>query len=474
MLGRYGPLIIVLVIALALYIPTLAYPITGDSISFAKATRSLAVGETPESYKMLPALPFFSVPFAIVTGSPALAIRLSTLIFGIVSIVAWFCIGRELFKESRIFPFLILCPYLILFTMFRGLAEVPLICFSLLSVLFFIRAEKGDSRYFYLSGLFFGLASLSRYAGLIIGLSYVLYYVVHRRRPHTRFVLGMILGLAIFATVPVANTLAYGNPFPPAYLEKLSGSGIEQSGIVRFFTFLPIQIGFIIAVTHLFIPHFIKGLTKMNRERTLFLIIIVLGTLFAALSGDAWRYVIPIIPFVFIIAFAGFSVSKNTWLKGLFIAGIIINIVLVPYFVSGQAKDMADTIYAGPVMWGQAGLRDSNAVTWINQNLPEQATLLITHDYASTDPIWSDYIRDDINVMGYAHLPDTPDSFYILYGYGSEDILRYLFIHPNGSVEFGVDLPLQNLYDHIKENFEQTPVFQDSGLPITTVYLIEK
>jgi len=479
MLREYGPLIAVLMAATALYLPTIAYPITGDSISFAKATERFAAGEAPENYKMLPVLPLFSVPLAAMTGSPLLGVILSSFAFGMLSIVAWFCIGRELFGKSTLFPLLILCPYLILFAMFRALAEAPLICFSLLSVLFFIRAERGNSVDFYISALFFGLASLSRYAGLMIGLSYVLYYIIQRKRPHNRFIIGMALALLLFASIPAANAIVHGNAFPPEYLEKIGGSGIEQSWLVRFFTFLPLQIAFILSVTHVFIPHFLKGSVSAFRKNLLFLIIIATGILFAAFSGDAWRYAIPIIPFVLIVAFSGFMQLdfsfSGRWLGRLFVAGILINMALIPYFVSGQAKDMADAVYAGPVTWGQVGLRNQNAVSWINLNLPEHSTLLVAYDYVSEDSIWGEYVREDISVIGYGHMHQAPEKFYMLYSQDSELILsNYLFVYPNGTVGQGTKTGLLNMDDYIDENYKKTIVFQDSGLPVTSVYIIDK
>ena len=97
MFGKYCSLTIVLVIILALYIPTLAYPPIGDSLSFARITENFIEGSEVETYYCLPALPFFSVPFALITGSSILGIGLTAFVFGIISIITWFFIGKKLF-----------------------------------------------------------------------------------------------------------------------------------------------------------------------------------------------------------------------------------------------------------------------------------------------------------------------------------------------------------------------------------------
>jgi len=451
MLGKYRSLIIVLVVVITLYIPTLTYPLIGDSLSFAKITESFIEGTEVEAYYRLPALPFFSVPLALMTGSPALAIGLTALVFGIVSKIAWFFIGKEFFRETRIFPFLILCPYLIMFTVFRALNEAPFICFSLLSLFFFFKGNE-DRKYFYLCGLFFGLASMSRYAGLVIGISYVLYYLLRKQKPSRELISGLIIGLILFSTIPIANTVVHGSPLGPSYMEKISGEAMGQPWFIRFFTMLPLQIICIITLTHLLIPHFVKGLTDKNNSKVLlYMLIIGLGTIFAAFSGRTWRYIVPVIPFILIVAFNGFRNLDNIWLKRLFALGILINIMLIPYFVNGQAKNIADIIYVGPIMWGEVGLSNSNALAWVNQNLPRNSTLLVGYDHLSDEPIWNEYLRDDIDVRGFVNIEDAPNLFYVFRGHESADI-----------------------NDYMDNSYNQTVIFQDTGLPVTSIYLIEK
>ena len=84
MLQKYGSLTIVLAITIILYISTLSYPMTDDSLSFARITEDFISGSIVEDYQRLPALPFFSVPLTLAIGSSTLGVRITSFIFGII------------------------------------------------------------------------------------------------------------------------------------------------------------------------------------------------------------------------------------------------------------------------------------------------------------------------------------------------------------------------------------------------------
>ncbi len=478
MFGDYKSLFLVLVIVVLLYLPTLLYPIDGDSISYARVAKSYIDGNTPIDYfgssaldaKRLPLFPLSSVPFALLTGSFTLGLRISAFVFGIISIIVWFFIGKERFKDKKIFPFLILCPVLITYVMFRGLSEAPLICFSLLSLLFFFRAQT-NKRYYYLSGIFFVLATLSNYIGIFIGVSYILIYLLRKKMPEKELLIPLIAGFFVFSLMLALSMISGGATL---YLNKLGGG--PSGPFIRLMSVVSAQlpnIALFILLSIPLMPFFIKGFLKSYRKRryeliVLFLVSFVIGII----SGSAFRYLMITAILFLMISFEGFLSSKHEW-KKLFMFGIILYVLMLPCFVNGNAKEAADMVYMGPVTWGQAGFRQANAIAWINQNLPEEVTLLVPYEHVD-NPMWSEYMRPDINTASYVYIGNIQDSFYMIYNQNSDIIFSSLCVDIDNSVVRCTDDDAIQPFKNYVNTLNHTIVFQEGGFPVISVHMIEK
>lgn len=436
-------IIIVLLITLALYIPTLGYPLTDDSLHYALnamyySSPDLNLMEQSLlnlDLKRPPMFSLMSMPLTFLGFSPAL--KLTALLLGLVSIIAWYFIGKELFNDW-LFPLMILSPLLILYTTFTALSESALIAFSLLSVLFFLKAKK-ESKYYYLSGLFLGLASLSRYEGIIIGLGFISYFLIKLKKPSKHFLLSLLLAALVFSPLLIFNYINTGSPLPPDYVERFLGQSSEGpyslhplKGPLAFLYLFPLAL---LISGPLFIPHFINSLRR-PRKNSLFLSIIILFIISISFTIGFYsfleriRYLVPAIPFILLLSFSG--LGKSPILRKLLILGIILNILAIPLVVNGQVKFYTDSIHPTPTTWGQVGFANQKTIEWINQNIPENANLLHRHRI-----LWREYLRPDITQ--YHPLNTTPitGDFYLLEDEEMEQALRErYFVGPNGVESF--------------------------------------
>jgi len=464
MLRDYASFIAVLAIVTALYIPTLAYPTSSDSTAFAMNAKYYAEGDysadVPDP-KRLPLFSVVSIPLAAVTGSYMLGIKLAAFVFGIITVAAWLFIGKELFNDTKWFPFLISCPLLILYALFRPLADAPLICFSLLSVLFLLKAQK-RKEYFYLSGLFFSLAVLSSYIGIFLGAAYLLIFAMEKRRPNKEFAIAVGSGFFVVLLVLLGNLAAHGSILPGAYAEKISGESSGLSFFTRPLLILWLQMPDILLFLGLslpLLPFFVKGFFRLSKKRDLSLILLFLVSLgFGIVSGSAFRYLIMAVAFFLMISFAGFSPVKNTGLKWVFLLGIAIYLVATPYFVNGQAKELADSFVFTPPTWGQDGLRYAEAAYWMKMNLPQNSIIV-----SGQQQIWDEYTREDLTFLNYLGLESAHrNRFYFLYDRTTPDAIDDVYVYPNGTAERFGQKPegLETEWDFLKENYAIEPVFQ--------------
>ena len=439
MMSEKRSLALVFLIIILLWIPTINYTETDDSVVYGEIAKSFAIGEgysangEPHAHH-LPLFPIIATPFSLLV-TPMFALRLVSLLLGIFSVITWFYLGKEIFHEkcNGYFVLLILSPMLVLFTLFRGLAESSMIMFSLLSILFILRANKKQKYYYYLSGICFGLAALSRYAGIIIGIVYLLWFFVERKKFNKHFITSIFLGFFIFSLLLIENFIVFGNPIQ--FLSTFSEVGIVGLPLwfkipFHFGVFLP---SLLLMTGILLIPFIIKGI---ERDKSLFILLIVFGLLFASLGNLRFRYIVPLIPFVLIIAYNGYLKMNGKW-KKLLIIGIILNILITPYFVNGQFKDFTDSVYQTPAQWGQSGFHGQIVNDWINENAPQGATVAVRH-YS----VWDSYFRKDINMISIND--DIPDRAFIIY----DDIVSNSeYILPDGAEEvFSTSYPKITIY----------------------------
>ena len=211
------------------WLPGTAYPVVSDTAVYALLGRSAwtagAYEHLGQPYaKHLPLHAIVSYPLAHAFG-PHLGMQLSSLLAGLLVLLATFLLARRAFGETTALlaaAALSVHHGFVLMTML-GSADLLFTALFLLSVHAFLRAEESPRAYL-AAGLFAGLACLTRYNGLPLFPLFLL-WVAWKRRPHLReplFWAGGALGAAIIGLWPLRNWLTLGSPFANDYAGELA------------------------------------------------------------------------------------------------------------------------------------------------------------------------------------------------------------------------------------------------------------
>jgi len=175
---------------LALY-----FPLLGDEAYFALCGRHIAQG-----YYDHPPMTGWLLHLFQYLGQSPFVLRLPPILFSTtVGLGIYFVLRpHDSYKAYLIFLLFIFSPANSLF--FIATADTPLLLFSALSAFSLYKAEKDNSNLYYLlSGIFWGLAFLSKYFVILLGLSYFLYFFLTPRACRTFKKWGLlILGAAPF------------------------------------------------------------------------------------------------------------------------------------------------------------------------------------------------------------------------------------------------------------------------------------
>lgn len=441
-------LCLTLLAVIALFLLSLEYAETDDSLLYTLLSKSLIEGNgfniEGKPFEFLPMFSFVVIPFALLLKKYLIASKIAALFLGVISAKAWFLLGKEIFNEKRYFVLLFFSPFFALYAVFRPLSEASLICFSLLSLLFFIKAEKKPPLY-YVSGLFLGFACLSRLTALALGGSYFLFMILKKKKLKKEFVLSSILGYAIFGLWLIRNYLAFNSLFYVPYGAELAAMPLYFKIPYHFamFSALIVMFGGIF-----FIPFLFKALKNFNKDYNPLFILIIASTLLVTSIGNLRiRYIAPLIPFFLLLVYNGYaSIKKTKMLYYLFIIGILFNIAGALYFVNGYVKDAADTIYTTPPTWGQVGLRNAEAIDWINNNVPSNS-VLITRNYK----IWNELFREDIITTNHKNLLTlSQNEVYLFYDYYADFVLNNYLVVEN-EIKLHRDFLTQEEYKSIYE-----------------------
>jgi len=198
-----------------------------------KGFYSLDPGEPLETFRP-PLFPLLVSPLS----SSILLSRILVVCFSILAVVLTYLLSKKLFgKETALWVSLFLSTnQLFIFFTTKTLTESLFISSLSLSLIFFL-GRKDKPSYSLLSGIFAGLAFLTRYLGTVLSISYVIYflYLLSRRKDTTRLTKELFLLLAgIFIVISpwlFMSQTYYGNIFG-AYSTNI----MEYSDQGRFFT----------------------------------------------------------------------------------------------------------------------------------------------------------------------------------------------------------------------------------------------
>jgi 4-amino-4-deoxy-L-arabinose transferase-like glycosyltransferase len=291
---------------------------TGDYLNpWADGTLTFYIAKPP-LFMWLMALPYQ------VFGVSNLATRIWSPVFGILSLVVVFYFGKKLYNR-----YVGLLAVLVLgtFTAFyefatHAMTDIPLVFFIVSSLYFLFLSEsttKNASRYVVLSGLFFGLALMTKQVqALLIPLIAFIYFMSTKRSIRflftKRFTIFWGVGLLVFSPWVIYMTFRFGIDFLQSYfiynsvtraVNPLEG---HIGGYLFYFDFLvrsenPLWVVLLPFATGLCA---FNSIIKRSKEDTL--IIVWLSTVLAVFTlaqTKIYWYILPAFP-CFAIAISSF------------------------------------------------------------------------------------------------------------------------------------------------------------------------
>ncbi len=183
-------------------------------------------------------------------GSTAPAVRMSAFLYSIGdSLLVWLIAGRILNDKMKAFLAVLALNIIPAYAVggLMMLPDAPLGFFWLLTMYFLIKVFfDGRGNYWYAAGVALGLDMLSKYHSIFVPVSALLFMAVSREdrawfrdiRPY----IAAVIALIIFSPVIVWNVQHH---FESLGFELVSRNPNFHLSIVKFFTFLGSQIGFI-------------------------------------------------------------------------------------------------------------------------------------------------------------------------------------------------------------------------------------
>jgi outer membrane protein assembly factor BamB len=161
-----------------------------------------------------------------VLGVNDFASRIWTATFGMFSLIFVFYLGKKLYNRYVGFLSAIVLGTSLTFFVFSryAMTDVPLVCFSVASIYFFVSSEGKENAKLYsvLSGVFLGLALMTKQiAALLIPLIIIAYLIVTKRSPRflftKNFSLFWTIGLLVFSPWLIYMSISFGTKFWQSY-----------------------------------------------------------------------------------------------------------------------------------------------------------------------------------------------------------------------------------------------------------------
>ncbi len=276
-------------------------------------------------------------------------------IFGLLAIIFTYLIGRKLFNPIiGLFSALILLTikqFMFFHAIRSGDTDITLTFFILAAIYFFIKKED-NSRYIYLTGLFTGLAILTKSAvGLLPVIILVLYCLIKKdfkifKKKKTFIAAGITLAI----TLPwhliqfIINHDLFMKEFVYNHMIKLA-TGPNQIHLGKWFFYISTVFNsnnnmWFIFILFALIYLVIKLFSEKNKfNYLLFIGIIAPFVIFSSIQTKIWWYIFPAYPFLSIMTgkmiFEGLNKNNRlaTWLT---ISSLVLTFYLIRNIISFQ------------------------------------------------------------------------------------------------------------------------------------------
>ena len=406
------------------------YPLVDDALGFSELSKSIRESGTyslngEPHLKRMPILPIISAGVSYLGFDYIHSARVATLLLGFGSFVFYYKIlhimSRSIGKKKKFFKdnifgiLMYFSPLLVLHSFFAAISESCVIFFMLGSMYFFLLARGGRNNMYYVSGLLFGIASLSKQVGISLGIAYLLYFVVGRLKMRREFMLSLVIGFT-FPLFWFARNYVLSSDITGGYSEN-----IGNNLLLKFpMHFAGLLVVLVILSSVLYTPFFVNLWKKKSKDAlrmNLLFVLVMFGIIGVSAFGNfKWRYVVPAIPFMLLICYYNYLLYRRKIFRYLIVFGILINLMMIPYFVNGTVKNFADSIYETPPRWSQQGYELMKCVEWVNENA--RCGSYVT---SRNNDIWSEYFVEDII---YNDVRDVYSSgiseFYLIHDYRSD------------------------------------------------------
>jgi len=250
-------------------------------------------------------------------------VRIFVVCFSILAVILTYFLSKELFgKEIALWASLFLSTnQLFIFFTTKTLTEPLFISFLSLSLIFFLK-RKDKPAYLLLSGVFSGLAFLTRYLGTLLVISYILYflYLFSKRKDTIRLMKEFILVLAgiFFVLFPwfLLSHIYYGNIFGAYFTNMMEYSdygGIFSTyfaDVMHYSYFNDIFQAFGLQIIFMILGFYVISKQRKPDKRILLIIIFLLPIIFFSLDPQRNpRFLLSYLP-VYAI-FSGFALRNE-------------------------------------------------------------------------------------------------------------------------------------------------------------------
>ena len=426
---RHGVFVIVVAVIFFAFMFTWNYPIVDDVGNYVELSKSIYENgsyslDGEPHVKRLPVFPLISAAMVYLGFDYLHSVRVAALLLGLGSFLFYYMIIKNFiskvgrirkgFVDINLGILMYFSPLLVLYSFFVGIAESCVIFFMLGSLYFFLLAVNGKNNMYYLCGLFSVLAGLSRQVGAVIIVAYLFYLVIGRIGIKKEFIISFF---AVFLTQLCWSIRSY------SISSDITGGYAGNIGTNLLFK-LPLHFSGLIVVLVIlsgifYIPLLFNAWKLRNKDfnrMNLLLVLVIFGILAVSAFGNfKWRYVVPAIPFLMLLYYHNFSIRRVRVFKYLVVFGIIVNLLITPYFVNGTVKNFADSIYETPPRWSQQGYDLMKCIDWVNSNAPEGSYV----SSRGTD-VWAGYF-EGYEYLEYQEVYDQrPDIIYVIYDYRTD------------------------------------------------------
>lgn len=305
-----------------------------------------------------PPLIIWLMSFTLRAFEQNFAIRFWSAFFGVLCSVILYYMGKLLFNRFvGISSSLILLSFTSFYTLSRiGLFDVPFLSFILASLYLFLLAgqkPEKEKQYAIISGVFFGLALMTKQlSALLIPLIILMYLIITRRKLHVflnkSFLWFLAIGFIVFSPWLIMMSLQFGTEFFSTYFDyavfQRATTIIEGKTSGYFFYF-----EYLLSYENLFWLVLLPvsfGLTafysiiKRKKEHILLLIwvVVILGV-FTFSQTKLSHYILPVFPaFAIMISVLLYGIFKHLKIRGVVLLSLLVLVLLSFTLINAQSQ----------------------------------------------------------------------------------------------------------------------------------------